>query len=174
MKDYPDINMFPDDRLHRILSLNEKFPTHIMVIVSPFDPDKSEEENVLAVHDLYSTVPGKQTSCDLIYGEAGGEGYGIIIFRPYPLEPTLGYCQKIVKDRNQPGLVVWSGKEAYFIAANGTKTRLPDWNKTVARLEEWCQHLKPGFTIQGIWNREMPYVHQRNAQLQGKFPKHHH
>ena len=174
MKDYPQHNMFTDERLDRIISLNKKFPTHVMVIVSPFDPNKTEEENVVAVRNLYLDVPGKQTSCDLIYGEANHEGFGIIIFRPYDLEPTLGYCQKIVQDRNQPGLVVWSGKEAHFIAVDGTKTPLPEWDKTLKRLEEWCQSIKSGFKVKGIWNREMTYVHQRNAQLQGKFPKHNH
>lgn len=173
MEDYPAHNMFTDDRLDRILSLNEKFPTHIMVIVSPFDPDKTEENNVRAVHDLYHRVPGKQTSMDLIHGEAGEESFGIIVFRPYQLEPTLGYCQKIVEEHNQPGLITWNRKEAHFLAANGTTTRLPEWNKTLARLEEWCQYLKPGFKVNGIWNREMTYVHMRQAQLQGKFPKHH-
>jgi len=171
MEDYPEIKMFIDERLARILSLNDTVPTHIMVIVSPFDPNKSEEENVQSVHDLYHRVPGKQTSCDLLDGEANNESFGIIIFRPYDLEPTLGYCQQIAKDRHQPGLITWSLEDGpYFIAADGSKTSLPVWNKTRERLEKWCQHLKPGFKIKGIWNREMTYVHQRNAQLQGKLP----
>jgi len=176
MKDYPEINMFTDDRPEKIASLMGHVPEGIMVIVSPFDPNKTEEENVVAVRNLYLNVPGQQSApMNLVYGEANGEGYGIIIFRPYPLEPTLGYCQTIVQDRNQPGLITWSHDDgAFFIAADGSKNLLPEWNKTLARLEEWCQHLKPGFMVKGIWNREMTFVHMRQAQLQGKFPKHNH
>ena len=169
MQDYPAHNMFVDDRPEKIDSLMGQVPDGTMVIVSPFDPNKTEEENVVAVRDLYLNVPGPQSApMSLVYGEANGEGYGIIIFRPSALNPTLGYCKKIVQDRNQPGLVVWDENEAYFLAADETKVPLPCWDKALARLEEWCQHLKPGFKITGIWNREMTYVHMRQRSLKAK------
>jgi len=174
MKDYRYMKMYTVPGTDRIIILREGIPTHIFIIVSPFDPDETEEENVRAVHDLYPNAPGEQTSTNLIYGEAHGESFGVIVFRPYQLKPTLGYCQKIVEDRNQPGLITWTLEDgAQFVARDGTKINLPPWDKTVARLEEWCQHLKPDFKILGTWNREMSFMQEREALLDGKLHKRH-
>ncbi len=168
MNDYPELNMFVQAR--RLLVLDNDIVGDLMVIVSPFDERRTEEQNVDAVRATYLHVPGDQTSCCLACGEADGKGFGIVVFRPTrrknSVQLTEAYCLGIAACTGQPGYVKWDCNDAaYFIPLNGPKTKLEPWNKTLARLEEWCQYLKPEFKIQGEWNRQASYIRMRHAKL---------
>jgi hypothetical protein len=173
MKDYPKHNMFVQEGPDQLLVLDDDIVGDLMTIVSPFDHRRTEEHNVAAVRDTYLHVPGDQTSSCLVYGEAEGKGFGFVIFRPSrranSVQLTEAYCQGIAAVCDQPGIITWNYKVgAYFVAVDGKKTELPPWNKTLERLEEWFQHIKPGFKVQGKWNREMSYIQMRHAQLKGR------
>jgi hypothetical protein len=175
MRDYPEHNMFVQEGTGRLLVFHHNCPTGLLVILSPFNDRKTEEQNVVAVRETRRHVPGDQTSPCLAYGEAEGQSFGIVIFRPsgdHAFRQTKDYCLEIARTCSQPGIITWDSDDAaYLETTDGIKTELPPWNRTVERLNEWCQHLKPGFQVQGIWNREMTYVHMRHAQLDGRLPR---
>ncbi len=165
MKDYPELNMFLDRR--RLLLLEAGITCPYMVIVSTFDPNASEEDGVRELRGAYLHVPGTQTSCCL----AHGEDFGVVVFRPTGHDSflqTQEYCEKLARKFNQTGYVAWDSESvATFVALDGTKTELQPWDKTIERLEEWCQFLRPGFKVLGQWNRQSSYIQMRHAQLKG-------
>ena len=101
---------------------------------------------------------------DLLYDH----DFGVAVFQVYTNElPKLRqYCEQAVQNFHQLGYVEWNGKEANFIAADGTKISLLPWDSTAKRLEEWADQIHAGFKIKGIWNREMTYVNMKLHELE--------
>jgi|GEM_PF-6460342 len=156
MQDHPKYKMFLQDGIDHIM-VEGRNPSGI-VIVSSFDSNKTEEENVLALRELYKGFP-YTLQLDLLYDH----DFGIVVFQAHKNElPKLRkYCEQAVQQFHQLGYVEWNGNEANFVAADGTKTPLPQWDKTITRLEEWVDQIHPGFKVQGTWNREMTYVNMK-------------
>ena len=155
MRDYPQYKMFLQAGLRHIMALGST--PQGMAVVSPFDPNQTEEENVLSLRQLYKYFPHQQA--DLLYDH----DFGVVVFQVYENElPKLRtYCEQAVRDYHQLGYVEWNGKKAHFVAADGVKTPLPPWDGTPERLEEWVNQIHAGFKIEGIWNREMTYVNMK-------------
>ncbi len=132
--------------------------TLMMVVVSPFKSSKTEEENVLALHDIH--LEGPKCEQDLIYSD----DFGIVVF--CCPERTLGevrkFCEETVRKHRQPGYIDWDGQRAEFVAADGTRSPLPPWDKTVDRLNAWVDKIHPGFKAKGFWGRSVSFVRQKD------------
>ena len=150
MQDHLDLTMFLDPG-RRILSVGG---SGSLAIVSPFEPAKTEKDNVRALRDVYEAAP-KHVAPDLIYGK----DFGVIVFRSANGQ-TRKYCQQVARTYNQLGCIY----HGTLLRTDGSEQCLPAWDGTTQCLEEWIRYLRPGFAIQGIWNLSWLYCFMRYQQ----------
>ena len=162
MKDYPLFKMFvekiSDIHKERFMDSSSK------IIVSSFNVQKTEEENVNNLRNLFHCEIC-QYPC-LIYGDDFGAA--VFSIQPNLLPKMKKYCQQAANDYNQLGYIEWNSEkeQAYFVNVNEVKRSrlLSPWNNTIERLEEWMDNIHSSFKFEGIWNRGMSYVQYAAAQ----------
>lgn len=161
MKDYPSLKMFLQEKTDSSIYLGFMSGSS-KIIVSSFDSQKTEEENIKNLRELFHCdISIKCGYPSLIYGD----NFGVAIFniRPDLLPKMRKYCQQAASDYNQLGYIEWNSdkKQANFVGINEIKTLLLPWDNTIERLEEWIDKIHHGFKFEGIWNREVSYVQKK-------------
>ena len=162
MNDYPNRAMYTQEGLSGLACQGSRVIT--ILVVSPFDSDRTEEQNVVALRDLSK---GLKANVDLVYGQ----DFGIIVASCYEEQVVPAVrkrCEEIVRECHQPGYVEWDGKRAEFVAVDGTRSPLPPWDKTTECLNAWGDKLRPGFKAEGFFGGGMSFVQRKHWEYKKK------
>lgn len=196
MNDHRDLKMFT--RAGRDLALwgiaNKAVP---LAVVTTWNDQRSEEDNVGRLRDVATPIRMElqerhvrealiaaghenlpfEVKTTMVYGSDDRGPCGFIVLFCQQTPPDRGTallhhaCRRIVKKNNQPGHVAWDGYNAYLFGPDGKIVRgLPPHDGTVERVEEWCATIRPGFKVEGVFDRSMSYVQMRDHQTRPAQP----